>query len=74
MTFRIVKKSYSHNPWRLVDQEGKEICTDIPFDHANLGKTIISAPFAAETREALVNKCLDWLATLLSKTERENQL
>lgn len=65
---RIEKRSYSSNPWRLVDDSGEEIYLPMRFDHPTLGTTTINGPVCGKTKAEVVQLSLK----LLEKIAKEN--
>ncbi len=56
---KIVKLGYSRSPWRLVTDDGREMCTDVRDD---AGQIIASGhPICAETKAEMV----DWVLSRL---------
>ena len=56
---KIVKLGYSHNPWRLVTDDGREMCTDLRNDS---GEVIASGhPVCAATKSEIVDWALNRL-------------
>lgn len=56
---KIVKLGYSRSPWRLVTDDGREICTDLRNES---GKIIASGnPVCADTKQEI----MDWVLNRL---------
>lgn len=71
MRLEFVKKTYSHNPWRLVDSEtGREVSQWTAYPAA--GKTRfppIRQPLGGRTRRDIERQALDLLAQLSKESE-----
>lgn len=65
---KIEKRSYSSNPWRLIDDAGDEVYLPQRFNHPHLGHTTISAPVCGKTKAEVVQLSLG----LLAKVAEEN--
>lgn len=61
----IKKLGYSVRPWRLVDEDGKEITRPQRLLHPTLGETSIEVSIGGETRKACEAEALWALETLL---------
>jgi hypothetical protein len=57
---KIEKRNYSHNPWRLIDDEGREVDYICP----RYGYTL---PVCAATKRELVEKILEAYGTCRSE-------
>lgn len=64
MTWQIIKKDYSSNPWRLCDERGNELQEIQKLDHPTLGPRQITASISAATKTQLIDE-------ILSKLERQ---
>ena len=64
MTWQIIKKNYSCNPWRLCDERGSELQEIQKFDHPTFGPSQITASISAATKTQLIDE-------ILSKLERQ---
>jgi hypothetical protein len=62
---KIVKLNYSRSPWRLVDKEGKEINAQVPFDHPDIGMTLITQPVCGDTKAECTEKAFFVLELLM---------
>jgi len=58
VTWKIEKRSYSSNPWRLIDENGKEVYNDVTFDHPDLGKCKVDMPVCGPTKQSVVDQVL----------------
>ena len=65
---RIEKRSYSSNPWRLIDDAGEEVYMPQRLDHPDLGPTTISGPVCGKSKADVIQLSLD----LLAKVAKEN--
>ena len=61
MSWQIKKLSYSHLPWRLVNEAGDVATTAETIDHPHLGKMKINGPLCGQTKEELIGKILQIL-------------
>ena len=66
MTWQIKKLSYSHSPWRLVNEDGDVATTVETIVHPHMGKIKINGPLCGQTKEELVGKILQILEDLLA--------
>lgn len=64
---KVIKLSYSREPWRLVTTEGKEVAVRQVFDHPDLGCTVIDGAVSGATKVACTDKALVLLESLLRK-------
>ena len=64
MTWKIEKRSYSSNPWRLIDENGNEVYNDVTFDHPDLGKCNIDMPVCGPTKQSVVDQVLGGFAAM----------
>lgn len=61
MTWQIIKKDYSCNPWRLCDEHGNELQINEKFDHPAFGPSYIMASISAATKSQLIDEILSRL-------------
>ena len=61
MTWQIIKKDYSCNPWRLCDERGNELQINEKFDHPTLGTSYIMASISAATKSQLIDEIISRL-------------
>jgi hypothetical protein len=66
MTWKIEKRSYSSNPWRLVDENGHEVYEEVTMDHPDLGKSRVSMPVCGNTKQAVMDRVLEGFAKMRS--------
>jgi hypothetical protein len=66
MTWKIEKRSYSSNPWRLIDETGREVYSDVTFDHPDLGKSRVSMPVCGPTKQSIVDQVLGGFVAMRS--------
>lgn len=64
MTWKVEKRSYSSNPWRLIDENGSEVYNDVTFDHPDLGKCKIDMPVCGPTKQSVVDQVLGGFAAM----------
>jgi len=57
----IEKMSYSRSPWRLINNNGKEVYWSRPMDHPDLGMTWVKEPVCGRTKQ----ECIDFVLELL---------
>ena len=67
MSWQIIKKDYSYNPWRLCDERGNELQEIEKFDHPTFGPSHITASISAATKTQLIDE-------ILSKLERQAEV
>jgi hypothetical protein len=67
MSWQIIKKDYSYNPWRLCDERGNELQEIEKFDHPTFGPSRITASISAATKTQLIDE-------ILSKLERQAEV
>ena len=58
MSWQIIKKDYSHHPWRLCDEHGNELQINERFDHPTFGPSWITASISAATKTELIDEIL----------------
>jgi hypothetical protein len=61
MSWQIIKKDYSYNPWRLCDERGNELQINERFDHPTFGPSYITASISAATKTQLIDEILSRL-------------
>ncbi len=61
MSWQIIKKDYSCNPWRLCDEHGNELQINERFDHPAFGPSYITASISAATKTQLIDEILSRL-------------
>jgi hypothetical protein len=66
MTWKIEKRSYSSNPWRLIDEMGGEVYSDVTFNHPDLGKSRVSMPVCGPTKQSIVDQVLGGFVAMRS--------
>jgi hypothetical protein len=67
---KIEKLSYSRQPWRLVDSEGREIYSPQVLEHPSLGMTVYSGPVCGDTKTECIDNALNLLEVLLRKNSK----
>ena len=73
MTWQIIKKNYSCNPWRLCDERGNELLEIEKFDHPTLGPSHITASISAATKTQLIDEILSKLENQAEAIRRLRQ-
>jgi hypothetical protein len=68
---KIERLNYSRHPWRLLDNEGREVYVPQAFDHPALGMTVHSGPVCGATKTECVENALALLGTLLERTRKK---
>jgi hypothetical protein len=66
---KIEKRGYSHNPWRLVTSDGREVTLLKTVDHPHLGQTVISGSVCGQTRRECEANALALLEQLLERLD-----
>ena len=61
MSWQVIKKDYSCNPWRLCDERGNELQINERFDHPTSGPSYITASISAATKTQLIDEILSRL-------------
>ena len=56
--WKIKKCNYSSGPWRLVNEFDQEVYDDVVMDHPDMGKTVVSMPVCADTKQELIERML----------------
>lgn len=59
---KIERRNYSRAPWRLIDNNGREVYWQKPMDCPSLGKTWVSAPVCGDTKAECISETLQLLA------------
>jgi hypothetical protein len=59
---RIEKRSYSSGAWRLIGEDGNDVHAPTVLDHPTMGKSVVSMPVCADTKQGVVDRVLGMLA------------
>lgn len=64
---KIEKRNYSRGAWRLLDSNGNDVYWQKPMDHADLGKTWVTAPVCGDTKAECISETLALLDLALKR-------
>ena len=62
-----------NSPWRLVTDDGREVWAQVPFNHDQLGPTLIDHPVCGKTKTECIEKCLALLETAYQRIDTLNE-
>jgi hypothetical protein len=64
---KIEKRNYSRSPWRLIDNNGREVYWERPMKHADLGTTWVSEPVMGDTKAECTERTLELLGLCFAR-------
>lgn len=64
---KIEKRNYSRSPWRLIDNNGREVYWQRPYKHADLGHTFVTEPLCGDTKTEVIEKTLELLGLCFAR-------
>ena len=64
---KIEKRNYSRSPWRLIDNNGREVQWQRPMKHPDLGQTWVTEPVAGATRAECTERTLELLGLCFAR-------
>lgn len=59
---KIERRNYSRSPWRLIDNNGREVFWQRPMKHPDLGNTWVTEPVMGDTKTKCTERTLELLA------------
>jgi len=69
MSYSIVRRAYSADPWRLVDGDGKEVEAPRRFEHPVIGWCSVMMPVSGATRRECEAAALALLPLLAAQRD-----
>lgn len=64
---KIEKRSYSRSPWRLIDNNEREVYWQRPMKHPDLGMTYVTEPVCGATRQQCTDAALELLGLCFAR-------
>ncbi len=64
---KIEKRSYSSSPWRLIDNNGREVNWQRPMKHPDLGATWVNEPVMGVTKAECTERVLELLGLCFAR-------
>ena len=68
---KIQKFLYSRGAWRLVNSQGQEVVWRKPFDHPDLGKTVVDQTICGDTKAECLERAFEFLEYLMTLSRRD---
>lgn len=64
---KIEKCGYSRSPWRLIDNNGREVYWQRPMKHPDLGQTWVNEPVMGDTKAECIERTLELLGLCFAR-------
>ena len=64
---KIEKLGYSRNPWRLIDNNGREVYWQRSIKHPDLGQTWVTEPLMGDTKAECLDRTLELLGLCFAR-------
>ena len=64
---KIEKRSYSSSPWRLIDNNGREVYWQLPMNHPDLGARWVNEPVMGVTKAECTERVLELLGLCFAR-------